>query len=734
METLRLKLSLTDEEIRKLSEMLGREPNTLELLMVDAEWSEHCSYKSSKPLLKGFLTEGERVILGPGYDAGVLDLGNSYILTIHIESHNHPSAIDPYGGAATGIGGVVRDILSMGTRPIALLDVLRFGRIDKSNHSKWLFKNVIKGIADYGNCIGVPTIAGEIEFDECFERNCLVDVVCLGLGKRENLTLSLAQDEGDSIILVGGRTGRDGIKGASFASKTLADEEDRSVVQIPDPFTKKLLIEATLEAVATGRVKGLKDLGGGGLSCALSEVADKGNSGLIINLDKIPLREEDMNEIEIMLSESQERMLFVVEKGYEYEIGKIFEKYGLNFSVIGKVCKDGYLNLKNKERLVSRIPVKILANAPIIYRESKEPPLKEFENIEKPSLDLDWNKVLKRLLSNPSIASKAWVYEQYDHEVGVRTVIKPGFSDASVLRIPHGKFIAVKADGNSKHCNLDPYNGSAGILSEACRNVICVGAEPMAFVDHMQFGDPGNPEVFWYFSQAVKGMADYSKHLNIPCVGGKVSFYNEDEVTKKAIKPSPIACVIGLIEREEQIKRIEANYNDSIFLLGITKDEMGGSEYYEFIHNLVGGLCPKVNFEFDKTLFKALKEAIKKDLVKSLHDLSKGGLAIALAELCIFNNRGIKVNLDSLPRKTNRVDEILFSESHSRFLIIPRKGRIKELKNLFEEKGIPFVRIGKVYGEELDIFFQGRNLIKLGLDDLLKPYHESIPKIMGDLE
>ena len=336
------------------------------------------------------------------------------------------------------------------------------------------------------------------------------------------------------------------------------------------------------------------------------------------------------------------------------------------------------------------------------------------------------------MLSNPTLASKAWIYEQYDHEVGIRTVIKPGLADAAVLRVPNGKFIAIKADGNSKQCYLDPYNASAGILSEACRNVICVGAEPIAFVDHMQFGNPENPEIFWYFSQAVKGMADYSRYLNIPCIGGKVSFYNEDEVTKKAIKPTPIACVIGLIEKEEYIRRIDLRDQDTLFITGVTKDEMGGSEYYEFIHNIVGGNCPKVNFELDKLLFESLNLGIKKFSIKSLHDVSKGGLALALAELCILSTKGLEVNLDNLPRETERIDEILFSESHSRFLIVPNKE--EELIEIFRNKGIPFAKIGRIYGEKLSISLKEKKVIELNLEEISEAYDKSIPRIMGDME
>src|SRR3972149_6197646 len=419
---------LTPEETQYARQQRGREPSALEWAMIDAEWSEHCSYKASKPVLKQLPTTGNRVLLGPGYDSGVVDIGDGYFLTLHIESHNHPSAIDPYGGAATGIGGGVRDILCMGTTPIALMDALKFGDITRSDHSKWIMKNVIRGIADYGNCIGVPTVTGEIEFDECYERNCLVDVACLGLGRKDELLLAEATHPDDSVYLIGGSTGRDGIHGATFASRTLAadSEKERSAVQIPDPFTKKLIIEATLEATRAGILRGCKDLGGGGLTTGLSEIADKGGSGIEVYLEKIPIRESDMSPIETLISESQERMLLVV---------------------------------KRSEQMLASLPTGFLANAPIIHRDSRLPRVRKPE--AEPPVPENLGKVLLNLLASPTIASKEWVFRQYDHEVGIRTVAKPGEADAAVLRLSSGKLAAIKVDGTPRFCDLDPYVGGA---------------------------------------------------------------------------------------------------------------------------------------------------------------------------------------------------------------------------------------------------------------------------------
>ncbi len=731
-----LQLGLTEEEKQTLRKRLGREPNALEWAMVDAEWSEHCSYKSSKPILKQLPIKGRYVLLGPGFDAGAIDVGDGYVVTIHIESHNHPSAIDPYGGSATGIGGVIRDILSIGTRPIALLDSLRFGDIRSSANSRWLFKNVVRGISDYGNCIGVPTVGGEVGFDSSFEKNCLVDVVCVGLGKKENMVLAEARNSGDSLILMGGSTGRDGIHGVTFASKVLSDESEneRSAVQIPSPFVKKLIIEATLEAVATGHVKGLKDLGGGGLTCGISEMAHEGKRGIDVDLSRIPLRESDMTAVETLISESQERMLFVVEHGYEVEIEKIFDKYEILHANIGRVTEKEDLVVKKAGAVLADMPVETVTEAPIIQRAASKPQhIEALRNVAPLQEPLDLSETLLTLLASPTIASKRWIYEQYDHEVGVRTVVKPGQSGASVLRLDNNKLLAVTVDGNPKHCYLDPYNGAAGGLAEACRNIISVGGEPVAMVDHCQFGDPGDPEVFWTFSEAVRGMSDYGRELDVPCVGGKVSFYNEDVAAGSAIKPSPIVAVIGLVEDASHIRRAAPqNEGDRIVILGDTKSEMGGSEYYEYIHRLTGGEAPKVDFAAEKRLRKTVLEGIRNGLINAASDCSEGGLAVTLAEMVIAGERGMQVDLDKVPSTCKRLDDLLFSESHGRLVVSVAEKHVKALVDLAERHGVPYGSIGLVEGKSLIIRSNGREVVSLPLEDVKGSWSGAIPDYMGE--
>ena len=719
-----VEVTLTKEEIEYARKRLRREPNVLEWAMVDAEWSEHCSYKSSKPYLKLLPTKGKRIILGPGYDSGVVDIGGGYVVTAHIESHNHPSAIDPYGGAATGIGGVVRDILCMGTRPIAFLDSLRFGLIDKSPHSRWLFKHVVRGIADYGNCIGVPTVAGEVEFDESFEKNCLVDVVALGVGRRDDIVLAKASEPGDSVILVGGSTGRDGIHGVTFASRVLTDrsEDDRSAVQIPDPFTKKLIIEATLEATSTDHVHGLKDLGGGGLTCGLSEMADKGKTGIEMDISKVHLREKGLTPTEVMISESQERMVFIVGKIHEREICDIFEKYEVPYRKIGEVIKEKYVIVKEGERELARLPTEFLANAPIIWRRTKKS--RRQMGRRKPKLPDDLTSILMRLLSSPNIASKEWVFRQYDHEVGVRTVVKPGQGDAAVLRLPNGKFVAVKADGNSSRCYVDPYIGSASCVAEACRNVVAVGAEPIAMLDHCQFGDPNNPEVFWTFVETIKGIADACKRFSLPCIGGKVSFYNEDTETRTAIKPTAVIVVVGLVDEAKHITRSNFVEDDSVIVVGKTKSDLGGSEYYRLL-DAFNGTPPSIDLGLEKRTLDAVLNSIRQGFVNSCHDVSKGGLAVALAEMCIDANVGAAVNLKRVQNMKLRDDELLFSESNSRFILSTK--REKETLRFFSKRRIPAACVGDVKGDRLEIAMR-KSKVSCRLEDMKEAYYKAIER------
>lgn len=724
-----LNLGLTAAEVQVVRRALGREPNETEWAVIDAEWSEHSSYKSSRAMLKLFPTTGRRVLLGPGYDAGVVDIGKGYVVTLHIESHNHPSAVDPYGGAATGIGGVIRDILSMGSRPVALLDMLRFGDVGKSSHSRWLFKNVVRGIADYGNCVGVPTVAGDVEFDESFERNCLVDVACVGVAKKERLVLGEAKRPGDVLVLIGGSTGRDGVGGATFASKNLTagSETERSSVQVPAPFTKKLLIDAILEAAETGLIRGMKDLGGGGLSTALSELASKGGTGVDVELTKVRTRQPDMTPAEIMISESQERMILVMAPRGSEPVLEILEKYDVPCAAIGRVTSEGSMKVRVNGKVVVDLPVDLVTGAPAIPRDSRRPDARVGPARPK-HVDPGISSSLLALVSSPNIASRSWVYRQYDHEVGVRTVVKPGDGDASLLRMPNGTMLAVKADGNSKHSFLDPRSGAAGCVAEACRNVVAVGAEPVAMVDHLQFGDPSDPEVYWAFEESVAGIASYCRKLGLPVVGGKVSFYNEDSTTKVAIKPAPIAMVVGLVRRAMRPKSWFTSPGESVFVIGRTKAELGGSEYYESVLGYVGGSVPKADPVADKRLYHAVTKLVREGLATAAHDASKGGLAVALAEMCIPSNLGVSVDMARIPADTVEPVDLLFSESHGRFVV--SAGDRKGVEKILEASRVPFSVVGRTGGKALEFLQGNKALAVMGVDKLALAWQDPLPEMM----
>ena len=708
---------LTKKELQYLKEKLNRNPSELERDVVGAQWSEHCSYKSSRKYLKMLPTKGKHVIMGPGYDAGVLDIGDGYVVTVHIESHNHPSAIEPFGGAATGVGGVVRDIMSMGTRPIAVLDALRFAPIVGSRKSvaksKWLFKNVVKGIADYGNCIGIPTVGGEVEFDHSFEDYCLVDVASIGLGRKECVVTNQA-DTGDVIMLAGGPTGRDGIHGASFASNALRDE-NRSAVQIPDPFLEKLLLDATMEAVKKGLLKAIKDLGGGGLACCLSETSDNLGKGFDIELLRIHTRESDMTPNELMISESQERMLYITEPAKLLMLQSILDKYRIKYSILGTVQEHQDLVIRYSGKVIMRMPSHLIAHAPLADRVLERPAyLDKLDTVRQPLQPENQGKVLLSLLANPSIASKQWVYQQYDHEVGIRTVVKPGVGDAAVMRIEDNKFLAVKLDGNSKHCYLDPYKGTLGCLSEGFRNVVCSGAEPIAVVDHLQFASPEDPVTYWMFVQTVNAIIDYCIFMKTPVVGGKVSFYNE--TAKGPIKPSPVIGTVGLIDNESCITQMALSAGEALFIVGHTYPELGGSEYYEYFHEITGGTTPRVDLGIDEKNRMAVLDLIKAGFVTCAHDCSKGGVAVSLAEMAIAGSIGFEVNLDIVPNSCNRIDELLFSETHSRYIIGTKEP--ESVQELLSAKGVQFAKIGLTGANDIEFIKGGKKVIRLSLEQL----------------
>ena len=679
-----------------------------------------------KKHLKMLPTTGRSVILEKGYDSGVLDVGDGYVVTVHIESHNHPSAVEPFGGAATGVGGVIRDILSAGTRPIAILDGLRFGDIENDMHARWLFKNAVSGIADYGNCLGIPTIGGEVEFDNCYKGYALVDVAAIGFGKKDRLIKNHAS-KGDLVVLIGGFTGRDGIGGAQFASDSL-EGEDRSAVQIPDPFIEKLIIETILEARNEKCINAMKDLGGGGLSCAVSEIAESLEIGIELDVNNVHTRESGLLPDEIMISESQERMLVITSKQKLPKLRQICNKFRVTCSTIGHVKNDKMMHVKKAKKTLALLPAEFVARAPLLDRKKTKPKyllqIKKENRIKK---TLDYSKTILKLLSSPNIASKHWVFQQYDHEVGIRTVVKPGF-DASVLRLDNGKFLSAKIDGNPKHCYLDPRQGAIGCFEEACRNVVCTGANPIGMVDHLQFGNPEDPEIFWTFMESLEGLTDYAKFLRIPCVGGKVSFYNE--TPSGPIKPTPLIGVLGIKDKTPFLS-VSPNNDDCLVVIGDTKDELGGSEYFEYIHKFIGGVCPRVDFTDSKINMLAVLSLIKNKLVKSVHDCSKGGLSIALSELSIFGNIGCTIDIEKIPCEENlSYEKILFSESHSRYLLVIDKKNIEEVNHILSKKKTVFAVLGKFSGDQINIKHKSKNLVKFRIDLAQKRYFNGLEDLL----
>ena len=708
-------------EEKLIRERLKREPNELEWAMLEVMWSEHASYKSSRPWLRLLPTENEHVILGPGEDAGIVKFDDETWIVVGIESHNHPSAVEPYGGAATGVGGIVRDILCMGARPIALLDPIRFGLLERERN-RYLFEGVVKGIADYGNRIGVPTVGGETEFDGSLDNYTLVNVACIGVMRPEHLVHSYVTEAGLKLVLVGNRTGRDGIHGVTFASEELsenAEEEDRSAVQIPDPFTEKLLIEATLEAVYTGKVKALKDLGGGGLTCASSEMAGKKGFGAVIYADRVPLREPGMTPAEIMISESQERMLFAVKPEDVEELGRIFEKYELEWTVVGEIIDESRYIVYWKGEKVADLPIDLLTDVPTIEWEMR--PYSVEKPVERP--DVGFEKAFDIVWSSPNVISKRWVWEQYDHEVQGRTVLKPG-RDAAVLKINDEYGLAFVADGNPGHSYLNPYHGAMGAVAEVVRNLVSVGARPLALVDNLNFASPERPEVYWSFAETVRGLADAAKAFGLAYVSGNVSFYNE--VAGRPIKPTPVVAGLGKV-RLEEIPAGHFEENLLIGVVGLTKKELGGSELYGRL-GIDGGFAPRVNLEDEKANAEGILRAIGKGLVRAVHDVSRGGIAVALAEMAL-NGVGFTAELSKVPSETSNPLEVAFSESHGRYVIAFPEESLTELKALFRH----FAVIGRTGGGDAVLLWNGKELLRKPISEL-KAVHESLPRLLGEDE
>ncbi len=688
--------------------------------MLEVMWSEHASYKSSRPWLRLLPTESEHVVLGPGEDAGIVKFNEGTWIVIGIESHNHPSAVEPYGGAATGVGGIVRDVLCMGARPIALLDLIRFGPLERERN-RYLLEGVVRGIADYGNRIGVPTVGGETEFDEGLDSYTLVNVACIGVMKPGHLVHSYVTEPGLKLILVGNRTGRDGIHGVTFASEELrenAEEEDRSAVQIPDPFTEKLLIEATLEAVHTGRVEALKDLGGGGLTCAASEMAGKKGFGAVIYADRVPLRESGMTPTEVMISESQERMLLAVKPEDVKVISETFEKYELEWAVIGETVEEPLFIVRWNGGEVADLPVELLTDAPAIEWDMRP------YSVERPvkTQDIPFERAFDLVWGSPNVLSKRWVWQQYDHEVQGRTVLKPG-RDSAVLKLNEEYGLAFTADGNPNHSNFNQYHGAMGAVAEVVRNLVSVGAEPLALVDNLNFASPERPEVYWSFAGTVRGLADAAKAFGLAYVGGNVSFYNE--VVDRPIKPTPVVAGLGRVRLDEIPS---GAFEDGLLVgvVGVTKAELGGSELFARL-GIGGGFAPRVNLGEERANAGEILEAIRKGLVRVVHDMSKGGIAVALAEMAVTGNTGFTVDLSKIPAETSNPIEVAFSESHSRYVVAFPEENLGELGGLFRH----FAIIGRADGEKAVFLWKGRGLLKRQVSKL-KAAYESLPNLLGE--
>ena len=700
---------LTAGEYAKILEILGRTPTFTELGIFSVMWSEHCSYKSSRIHFRNFPTSAPWVVQGPGENAGVIDIGDGLCAVFKMESHNHPSFIEPYQGAATGVGGILRDIFTMGARPVASLNSLRFGPLDDPLQRR-LLSGVVSGIAGYGNCIGVPTVGGEAYFHPCYGGNILVNVFNLGIVKKEKIFKGTASGAGNPVIYVGSKTGRDGIHGVTMASEEFTDdaEQKKPNVQVGDPFTEKLLLEACLEAMGKDLIVGIQDMGGAGLTSSSSEMAGRAGTGVELHIEKVPPREKDMIPYEFMLSESQERMLIVVSKGKEEELLDIFRKWDLEAVVIGRVMDDGFLTVKWNGKTVAQIPAaKISSEAPLYDRPSERPAWQDgLQKLDLDSIALptDYNSVLLELLASPNIASKEMIWQEYDHMVRTNTVVLPG-SDAAVIRVKESggsgvKGLAMTVDCSSRYCYLDPYLGGMHAVAEAARNIACSGARPLAVTDNLNFGNPEKPEVMWQFVNAVKGIGEACRALQTPVIGGNVSFYNETK--GQAIYPTPTIGMVGILEDVE--KHLTQGFKlegDAVVLLGLTKEELGGSEYLAVIHGMEKGMPPSLDLQAESRLHALLTQAVP--ILHSAHDCSEGGVAAALAESSISGNIGAEISLKDISAPGTRKDALLFGESSGRVVASLSEGDLAALKLLCENHGVPLFLIGKTGGKNLNI-------------------------------
>jgi phosphoribosylformylglycinamidine synthase II len=755
---------LSQNEYETICARLGRTPNEIELGLFALNWSEHCSYKTSKRFLKLLPTTGRRVVQGPGENAGVIELENEWCVAFKVESHNHPSAVEPFNGAATGVGGIIRDILSMGARPIALLDSLRFGELNltrslsphpsplrkrrgnltpplsacgegrgevegqgevwpgEGSRARSLFLGVVAGISHYGNCVGVPTVGGDIYFEDAYTDNCLVNVMCVGLVKRSELKRAIAAGVGNKILLVGAATGRDGIHGATFASEDLVGEteERRPNVQVGDPFTAKSLIEATLEVCRFPELIGLQDLGAGGLSTAPAEMAARGGVGIALDIEEVPLRDPTMTPYEILLSESQERMVLCVKAGSEQKFLNIFRKWGLEAAVIGEVIAERVYRIRHEGRTIAEVPIELLVGgvpqtpvdqaSPGPYIFAGQWPAKANSPDE-----VWWSERLKALLRSPTIASKRWVWEQYDHTVQTNTVIGPGAHDAALLRVKGERFgIAVTMGGNGRYCQLDPYEGGVRAVCEAVHNLVSVGAEPLGITDCLNFANPTDPEVLWSFEQTIRGMAQAAQMFELPFVSGNVSFYNQSE--RRKIYPTPIVGMVGLLrDLERRVPMGFQREGDLIYLVGKLSGAVGGSEFLKVFYNFIGGELEKTDLALEVAVTKALLEAARRGLIASAHDVSDGGLLVALAEKSFAKGLGARVEIEDLS------EEYLFGEWPTRFVVTVHPEHDREFRELLGS--LPHRRLGTVGGSGLEL--GGRSV---PIEELYRIYESALPE------
>ncbi|MCL4376919.1 MAG: phosphoribosylformylglycinamidine synthase subunit PurL [Actinobacteria bacterium] len=735
------KLGLKYNEYLKILKYLGRKPNYLELNIYSVMWSEHCSYKSSKALLKNFKTTGKYVLQGPGENAGVLDIGDNQALIFKMESHNHPSAVEPYQGAATGIGGIIRDIFAMGARPICSLNSLRFGKPYGDEHQKYLFEMVVKGIGDYGNCMGIPTVGGEVYFDDTYNGNCLVNAMSVGLAQKDKLIKSKAFGTGNYLVLIGSSTGRDGIHGATFASDELNEESEtrRPSVQVGDPFMEKVVLEVCLELLEKKLILSLQDMGAAGITSSSVEMASKGNTGADIDVAMVPLREASMLPYEIMISESQERMLALVEPSKLSAVKAVCDKWNINCERIGTVTDNGLYRIFKGEELLGEIPVKTLTDeAPVYYHKYERP--KYIDSAVSYSLTEDdydgllkkysHNEIFKKIISSPNICSKKWVWQQYDHMVQINTVLLPGH-DSAVIRIKNiPKAIAFSCDGNGRYCYLDPYKGSIIAVAETARNLACCGAVSMGLTDCLNFGNPEKPGIFWQFKNSIDGIIKACEVFEIPVISGNVSFYNES--FGKAVYPTPVIGTAGIIEDIKNLIGMDfKNKGDMIILIGrkindddFENDGMGGSEFMELFFGRVAGKCPDINPDYEKKLHNLCIDLIKKRLVNSAHDVSIGGIAVTIAESCISGKTGAQI---SMRAKDNDFLKYLYNENQSRIIISASQPNLKMIEDKCRQIKIDFEIIGTVGGNNLTV----NKKIDISIEELTALYDKSIEKIMS---